>query len=194
MGTLHGPSRGRGGLMRRSQIGIGAAIAIAALMVAGSASALSAPRSEGADRAPATTWGMVVDPAAVPWGDVGWVELVTWQPHPSSSTVTNDVELVAPWGTAYPIFAADHLTDVIAWAGDRRDALLANGDLIRVLDLETGTIVDSFRVPPNELSGATFTWPEGLALYLDTSTGTSYVVHTERTTLSGKVEVRFPPL
>jgi TolB protein len=179
----------------KSCLAIIAAALVATLTVASSATAVASGHhvrsSEGR---------VIIDPAAVPWGDVGpgW-ELVAWMPHPSSRLPVNYVELVSPYGTTYAIFATDFPTTLVAWAGDRTTALLQSGDRFEVLNLATGTLTHTFRGHVADAGkGAwpqgSFTWPEGLAAYLNLPVGgwADNAVVNERTSLTGTVEARYP--
>jgi TolB protein len=142
--------------------------------------------------------GVAVDPAAVPWGDVGpgW-ELAAWEPHPSAKQKVNYIELVSPFGAAYAVYATGPNTQLVAWAGDRTTALLEAGDRFEVLDLATGTLTHTFRkqVPASAvIYASSFTWPQGLALYLVEETGNyrNVAVHPERVSLTGTVEMHYP--
>lgn len=176
---------------RLATIGI---VLVAMLAVATSASALSG----GHDNVHASGAGsVVVDPAAIPWGDVGagW-ELVAWEPHPHAKQNNNFIELVSPSGAGYVDYATGPGTQVVAWAADRTTALLRAGDRFEVLDLATGTLTHTFRVHvPNgaSLNVSSFSRPLGLAVYLVETTGIYHLaVHPERVSLRGTVEARYP--
>lgn len=178
----------------RSRLGTLLVILLVALGVTNSASALDNLHVSHH----ATGSSVTVEPASVPWGEVGpgW-ELVSWEPHPHAKQNVNYIELVSPYGSTYAVYATGPGTHLVAWAGDRTDALLQTTSKIEVLNLQTGTIVDAFgaRAPAGaSINVSSFTWPHGLALYLYEATG-NYLrvdVHPERTSLSGTVEMRYP--
>jgi TolB protein len=177
----------------RSRLATFGVVLLATVAVATSAAAVG-----GGGAARATSSSVVVDPAAVPWSEVGpgW-ELVAWEPHPHAKQNNNYIELVSPLGTMYADYATGPGTRLVAWAGDRTTALLQAGDRFELLDLTTGTLVHTFRL--HVPSGATletpsFTWPMGLSLYFVEGTGNwrKMDAHPERTSLTGTVEARFP--
>lgn len=162
------------------------AVVVAALMAATALATSPALPSGAAATHPSTT---------VPTPGPGWL-LDVWYPHPATSEVSH-VELVSPQGHRYILFRNPG-GQVADWSGDGTRLLVTGvsgrSNVLRVLDLATGDVEDTIKVGGFKLNGddgvtATFTRPDGLAVY-------SYVNGTRqgliRYSLTGAVEASFP--
>jgi hypothetical protein len=159
-------------------------VAVAVAMAAATAFAASpAVASESANSAthPSVT---------VPTPGPGWL-VAAWDPHPRSSHPVRYIELVSPEGNRFILYRLHNLsTQVNDWSGDGTRLLFVtyrseNSSLVSVVDLATGQVEDSFKVSGGFVT-ATFTRPDGRAIYVDGGGGLI------RYSLSGTVEARFP--
>lgn len=132
-----------------------------------------------------------VHPAVtVPTPGPGWLA-ATWNPHPRSSHPVRYLELVSPEGSRFILYRIRNLsTQVDDWSGDGTHLLLvsyrsATSSRVSVVDLASGEVEDAFNVSGSYVI-ATFTRPDGHAIYVDDGGGLT------RYSLSGTVEARFP--
>jgi len=128
--------------------------------------------------------------ATIPTPGPGWLVAV-WSPHPRSSHPVRYQELVSPEGNRFILYRIHSLfTQVDDWSGDgTRVVEVTNGSsssVVSIVDLATGDVEHSFAVRGGNLNAsATFTRPEGRAVFVDTGRLTRY-------SLSGAIAARFP--
>jgi TolB protein len=119
--------------------------------------------------------------------------LANWVPNPNAKRPAHYLELVSPSGALYLLYRLPADTFGISdWSGDGTRALLVGSSktssTVRVVDLETGTIVQHFTLPNETAVFASFTRPRGLALLVDHGlTG-----GLTRYSLNGVALTRFP--
>lgn len=156
-----------------------AAVAIAA------ATALATSPAVASGSARSATHPSVTVPTPGP----GWLVAI-WDPHPRSRHPVRYLELVSPQGNRFILYRIhNQSTQVDDWSGDGTRVLYVTdrpkSSLVTVVDLATGDVEDNFAVKGSYVS-ATFTRPDGLAIYVDGGGGLI------RYSLSGTVEARFP--
>jgi hypothetical protein len=159
-------------------------VVVALAVTAAIAPAVTPAIASGVDRS--ATHPSVTVPTPGP----GWLVAV-WNPHPRSNHQVRYLELVSPEGNRFILYRIHNLfTQLDDWSGDGTRVLyvtsLPNGSsVVSIVDLATGGVEHSFTVHGSNYLVATFTRPEGRAVFVDTGGLTRY-------SLSGAVAARFP--